>query len=366
MSTTILEREPGHDVVGETGTFTDEAAPSDAPPSETVQGETCTHCHNTESFGLSEWCPKCGYHPRFKRVFDMDAGSWDDGPADFSKLVPPWARVLVLGMLGIVVLGVVVRLQFSVPHRAVWTLSQVLLGLLVFGAGHIAAYTHAAAESDKVGPFDMLFQPFAIWKPTLRDLPANAWRTWLGSWGMTAGIVALAVVGGIDWLGIFDADWGVKKAAQGNLVHHIVDKARKEKGEGAESLEDAMKDFAGEEKPEEKPKKKPTVKADCLLIGYTLGTKGTVAELLFASVRKKKLQYVGQFVFADLPPEVRAELDRVLPLLKRGTPFVDCKVSGANWVHPVKVLRFDVEGWTSTNRIKAPAFDEVLEDLRLQ
>lgn len=327
----------------------------------------CSHCGRTEPWTESEWCPSCGYSQRFGRVFDLGQTSeeWSElDAADLGEAVPPWLRILLGGVVSIIAMSIAARFTLPVEVRAAWTILQLLAAMAAFGVGHFTAYLYATAESDKFGPFDLLMKPGGLWRPTFRDLPEHAWRTWVAAWGITGFLAALFLVGGINWMGIFEADWGFKKSAKGNLLHEVVKRAREERDAGAESMEEALDEFAGEEE-ETKPEKKFTKReADAIVVGYTKNGDGGVSSLLLASMYRRKLVYAGPIEFRSLPPEVREEFMKVLTKLERPTPFVDATVSGGIWLHPVKLLRVKFTSFTTRGRMRDVEFDELLENLR--
>ena len=105
--------------------------------------------------------------------------------------------------------------------------------------------------------------------------------------------MAVAVIGGVRYSAIFD-DWGFEKQATPNLLNEITKQAREHEGEGADSLEDAVNDFAGEEEPvEEEPVIVERFAMDCLIIGYTGNSPDKFDGLVLAALLRGRLQYVG-------------------------------------------------------------------------
>ncbi len=335
---------------------------------ETEREPLCKNCGRTEPWTETEWCPTCGYSERFGRTFDLGQQSedWDPEPTDLSDAIAPWVRILGAGVVALFLVGIAVRFTLPTSTRAVWTMFQVLAGLLLFATGHLAAYMAAVSESDKFGPVDLFMKPFGIWRPTTRDLPKNAWRIWCAGWGVTAVLVAVAVVGGINWMGIFEEDWGFKKSAEVNLVKEVTKRARAEREGGPDTLEEALDEVAGEEEATAEEEKKQEIvrkeEVDVLVLGYVPGTRGRIQSLMLASMFRRKLQYVGSLPFATLPDDVQAALTRELPTIQRPTPFVDVS-HGGTWVEPQKVLRVNFVKWSSKGRLDNPVFDEMLEDV---
>jgi len=237
-------------------TVDDEAA---APAGEKTSDEAgwnaddyCPHCGSAEPWGCSSWCPQCGFYPMFGKC--VETGPHRNAPEelDFFKLVPPWAWILGAGIAAIVVLSFSASMVIKerAGLRLLWALAQCGLGAIAASIAHFSAYLSAIVDSDRFTPFDFIMKPVDIWKTVAKALPKVAWRFWALSWGVTASLCALLVIGGIRYSAIFD--WGIEKPAEANLVQAIVDEARQEQDGGAESLEEAMNDFVGDEESAKK------------------------------------------------------------------------------------------------------------------
>lgn len=341
------------------------AAVPDAANPESKETSACPKCGSTEPWGLASWCPNCGYYPALgictvEKPVELDQQAEEAKP--IWELVPAWAWTLAAGIVAVVALSVAGRIVTPDKSwaRTWWALAQCAAGLLVFSVGHGWAYYVAIMESDKFGVLDFLMKPLGLWRNSLRKLPEAAPRLWLASWGGMAAVCALAIVGGIRYSAIFE-DWGVRGRAQHNLVHEITQRAREQEGD-SRSLEEAVKDFAGEEEAAEaKAAEVVHETIDCVVIGYTKKEGDTEFEsLLLASLVKENLEYVGM-VSLDIPAEVRQELNRRLAKLQRNTPFVSCTQAGI-WVKPVLACRVQYSGW-SAGRLNQPRFETMLKDL---
>jgi hypothetical protein len=175
-------------------------------------------------------------------------------------------------------------------------------------------------------------------------------------WGLAAVVCGVAIIGGIRYSAVFD-DWGFAKRAQPSIIQAVVDQAQQER-EGAESLEDAMKDFTGE--PEDESLKNMS-RTDCLIFGYTVNQEGEVRGLLLAGVVESKLNYVGKLSFKDLPPEVQSSIRGRFQELKRKKSFIKVPFA-ARWLEPRLMCTIAYAGWGDDKLMRHPRFVQLLAD----
>jgi len=348
---------------------TDTAEQNSAPAVETAEpaaGPACSNCGSTEPWGAASWCPCCGYYPAFNTC--VDTGPRQDEPAEainFLKVFPQWVWVLAAGIVAIFALSLTARLSLppTGSKRLVWTLLQMAIASVSIFVAHLTAFLSGVPESEKASPFDLFMKPVELWKPALRKLPRHAWRVWCMAWGLWGMFCAVVLVGGVRYSAIFD-DWGFEKRASVNVVQAIVDKARDEAEEGAESLDGAVKDFVGEEE-EEKDENEELDKlpqTDCLILGYIPNGNGGFSSLLVASVVGNQLRYVGSISVDDIPAEERAALYRRMHSLEQSKPFVKTDMS-ATWLKPVLMCRVAYKQWTKSQQLDGPRFREMLKDV---
>jgi hypothetical protein len=301
-------------------------------------------------------------------VIDPEGRSgWEDQPAtapvNLVQALPPWAWACGGGVVAIFFASLICRVAIPADSsiRLLWSLLQLVIGMVISGCAQFAAYLFAVPKSDKVHPFDMFMKPIEIWKPTINALPATAPRVCLIAWGVTAVICALFITGGIPWGRAFD-DWGFEKRAEKNLVQSIVDKARQQKKDQAESLEEAMEDFTGKATDQLEPEV-PRVKSDCLIVGYTKTPDGEdLASLLLASAPRGVLEIVGTLPADTIPREERRRLLRRMAALETSRPLIESTYS-ATWLEPKLMIRVAHEDWTKDKKVKKPIFDEMLKDI---
>lgn len=363
---------------------------------------TCSECGTYEPWGLSSWCPQCGFYPKLGRRVgqtDMQGQSLEQHPQpeNIWELIPAWGWVLGVGTVAAIGLSVGGRFYCEDPGQlCLWTIAQATVGLMMFLIGHFTAYLNAVSRSADFSILSIIVTPFKIWRPAILRFPQGAWKIDLAVWGLTLVVGAFAIVGGFEFNSLFK-DWGVKKTANVNLLASVVDQAKSAEDEGgADNIEEALNDFAGgteEEKAasakaaaakaaasaavapekEKEPKTEPDPELqtvpmkeyDCLVVGYSALPNGTIDAVLLASSYNKHLVYAGYIRGSDLPEEIRLEWQKRLPRLKQKQPFVKTS-QVATWIKPKITLKVSSEGWTeNTQRLIKPKFDSVLQEISL-
>jgi len=354
-------------------------APS-ADPAKPAVG--CPNCGDLESWGRASWCPHCGFYPRLgicvepameTRCVALPAPK---SPLEMWARLPAWAKVLCCGVLAIFGLSILIRLGTAPKTfaRSLCGVAQLAAGTGIFLTLHALAVLTATMKANRLGFIDAILHPFEVWRPTLQDLPRTGRRVCLATWGFTAAFCAITVIGGIRYSALVD-DWGFKKRAAPNLMEEIrkslVDKANED--EGADTLEDAVKDLAGEEGESDSEKKDPETAAEeeseldmltseCVVIGYnTDRSNGNVSELLLGSVVDGELKYVGS-VTEGIPEGVQQQLLQKLPPLERKTAFIKCP-HDAVWVKPVIGCKAGFKSWTEDKLMQQPVFKELLAEI---
>jgi hypothetical protein len=339
----------------------------------------CPKCGNLESWGATSWCPRCGYYPK------LGTSVVTDDPASQTTVAPPtgylealarlpkWSYVLAVGVLGIFIMSVAVRVTTEDDGfaRSAWSLMQLLVGGMTFVVVHVYAFIRGGMKASGLSGFDVITRPIEVWRPSFRELPATARRIWIGAWGFTAAVCAMLIIGGIRYSALTD-DWGFKARPKQNLLKKIKEQAMANAEDGAKDLDEAIKDFAGDEEVKKKDKKKKKEEADlemlsaeCLVIGYNVDKKtGQVHELILASLIDEKLQFAG-IVSGGIPGEIQRVLQEKLPLIEQETPFLKCPVS-ARWVKPVVSCRAAFKEWNKSKRMQKPVLKELLDEVKVK
>ena len=357
---------------------TAESAASSVPETEAAG---CPKCGTLESWGTASWCPNCGYYPRLGMVVggeQVAAQEPDSQPAPSTHLealarLPQWSYILAAGVIGIFFVSLAVRIVTPDDSlaRSLWSTTQLLVGALTFIGMHAYAFIKAGARANRLNAFDIIVHPIDVWRPTFQGLPGTAKRVWAGIWGLTAAICAITIIGGIRY-SVLTEDWGFKERPKQNLMKRIRDQMlanAKDAEEGADNLNDAIKDFAGDEeakkKEEEKKHELEMLSADCVVIGYNVDKQtGDVTGLVLATVVDDKLQYAG-VVNTGISEEAQEQLRKKLPALEQKDPFLKCPVS-AIWVKPVVTCRTSFKSWSENKRMESPVFEELLAETDLK
>jgi hypothetical protein len=354
------------------------AAGTTPSPSAPAAAVGCPNCGNLESWGRSSWCPQCGFYPRLGiSVEPALAARKEDVPAPKSPVemwarIPVWGRVLCGGVLAIFVMSLLIRLG-TAPQgfaRSLLGVLQLAVGMGFFLTLHAVAVLMASMKSNRLGFIDAILHPFEVWRPTLQELPRTARCVCLASWGLTAALCAVVVIGGIRWSAIVD-DWGFKKRAAANLADEIRkslgEKAREEAG--ADNLNDAVKNLGGEgdsgtegSETAAEESELDMLTSECVVIGYNLDhSTGNVSELLLGSVVEGELKYVGS-VTEGIPENIQQQLAERLPTLERKTAVIKCP-HAAVWVKPVISCMAGFKSWTENKQMQQPVFKELLADI---
>jgi hypothetical protein len=335
-----------------------------------VQREvSCSNCGSTDPWGGSTWCPQCGFYPSLGKCIDTGSSTTEEPEAvDFWQAVPDWVWVMGGGVVAIAVMTIAVALCLPKESliRPFWTLTQAGIGLVAVCVAHVSAFLFGVVKSEKLGPVDIMLRPVELWKPSLSMLPQGAWRFWLLAWGLTAAVCAATLIGGVQYSRMFD-DWGVSRRGDANVVHAVVQAARKVREGGPESLEEAMDEFTGQAQPEaaEIPPPDPTLRSetvDSLIVGYTTDLHDELSSLLLATVVEGKLRFVGKMSAKGIPLEVRKVLLQKMPKLRQARPFVKTSQS-ATWLKPALMCRVAFVDWTRDRRLRKPQFRELLAEV---
>lgn len=346
---------------------------------------TCPKCGTTEPWGMTSWCPSCGYYPSLGQsaeslsqlaAQDFAEDEEETQIENWWELVPSWAWTTLAGAFGIFVVSLAVRLTLSVENgRGLWALGQLGLGAFAFFIVHLMVFLDSSKRTDKLSPFDLFMRPIEVWKPVVGDLPASVNRVNTGVWCLTAMLSAVTIVGGIRYSAIFD-DWGFEQPQNTNLLQEAVAEAKKnakkQAQKGAQSVEAAVKELTGEaeeaagdaldaggelvdesglgdklegEQTDEDGAgdddgQRPGGEADgprefteaeianwprqeCLVIGYDLSASDDFATLHLAAVVDGSLTYLGTVNAEKLPLFTRKKMHFRMENLRRGAPIVD-------------------------------------------
>ncbi len=234
--------------------------------------------------------------------------------------------------------SVVVRLvtPSGSAFRMHWSLTQLVVGLLAFASCHLITFLFAVADDADTGMLDIVLRPLKLWFKLFAKLPARLWLVDTAAAGLTAAVMSVVVIGGLPYERLWD--WGFKQPPKQNLMGAVMSQVQKVQGDGADNLEDAVKDFAGTQnlddggKPIASPPPKPRQQADCVILGYRLDATGRLHSLVLGTAFKKKLVFAG-VVTPKLAAEESAGVLQMLSDTSAKQPYLPLQFR-ATWVVP--------------------------------
>ncbi len=295
---------------------------------------------------------------------------WRKHLAVWRGLVPWWAWLVIGTTLGCLGAGVAAQIAtLGNPAVQTWCgVAGLVGGLVIAAAAHVVAFILCSFEDANFGVADIIVKPLKSWKQIASGLPENIALANSANFGVSLALTAALVVGGIPYERLLD--WGFTARPKQSLVGAIASAASEGKAEGADSLEGAVNDFAGEAgvdglngagAPSEEVK--PREKLECLIIGYHAGKSGGVQALLLATDVAGKLAFVGQ-----VQPEL--ETTEAIDLLKKfdqnvsTRPLVKTSLT-ATWLRPRFTCRVTYSDWPKGQRPQELEWDEMLDEVQL-
>jgi hypothetical protein len=194
-------------------------APSVVPDSTPVpagttpaEADACPQCSAKliDPNGLG-WCRACGYchsleQERKSRPLQRPALPAKSSPLcllECGRLLtraPTWVWVLLTGVVTVVAgsLPPMLSLAEGSLARCLWCTSQLVLGVLMILVAQAWALMVVADSDDGLGVKDA-FISARLWAVTLKRLPETRRQLWLASWGLTAVLSALFLIGGLSY-----------------------------------------------------------------------------------------------------------------------------------------------------------------------
>lgn len=328
----------------------------------------CPKCGFDGSWGTASWCPQCGYYPG---VTDgicevVRESQVDENPAPKKHLLPVWVKILLGGLAAVGAISVLAKYYFYYygGNIGLWTISQFFIGLAMVLGAQILTTIVAIKSGSQDSLLDGFTNPIEVWRPTLETLPRGSRRICSFAWGLLAAILAIALIGGID----YSAMWGepVKRprSSQTNLVHEFVAESKQgaeARQDGEESdLENAMNDFVGAATSDEN---EPLPPADrplrCVVYGYMKDGRRDFGRVLIAARIQGEWKHVAIIPADGLSSDVRRELAGQFQPLSREEPLVTGPFAGT-WVEPNVGLEVSFDGWTDSRSMISPVFERLL------
>jgi hypothetical protein len=314
-------------------------------------GPQCEKCAAPIKSDVVAICRRCGWYASLGTFVELDQ-NWEiytDQAAEpaavepqkshvrvWLDLMPRWGWVILASVLVVVVESVVARLATPAYSalRTTWSLSQLVIGVIVATACHIFNFVVLAAEDADFGVMDLFLKPLKLWLRAVHRLPTRLWVANAAACGVVAAAMSMLVIGGLPYERLWD--WGFKQPVKQDLMGAVMDRAKELDSGNDGELEDAIGDFAGkantdaEDKPKTPPK--PREKSDCVILGYQVDRSGRLDTLILGAVHKKHLIYAGR-VSPEMPEDERRSLLAQLVAIKTLRPFISIEADGT-WVKP--------------------------------
>lgn len=345
-------------------------------------GTCCEKCSAPMRSDVVTICRQCGWYASLSQFVDVDQDfevySDDNEPTSadpqvshaevWLNLLPRWAWVIIATIVAIVVESAIVRLVTPTgsSFRTIWSLAQLVIGLLAFAGCHVFNFLVAAASDAEVGALDIFLKPLKLWFRAFAKLPVRLWVTDAAAAGLTAALMSVLIIGGLPYERLWD--WGFQPPPKQNLLGAVAKQIQKVEGNGSNSLEDAVSDFAGSQDLDDvdklpTPPPKPRQRTDCVILGYRVDGKGRMGAIVLGTAYGQKLVYAGSV----LPQKSAAELDELrqkLDAVKTKQPYLQLNFN-AVWVRPQYSCRVSFEAQESNGRLLKPRWEQMIGELGL-
>lgn len=349
------------------------------------EGPSCENCGLVGQDTSKTWCQQCGYYAVIGHCVSLTDDDREEGPSaapvavaapsyfGIFQLIPIWGRVLLLQLSLLLVASVAARILLETGSKwhVVWSLAQLGIGLMLFGAAHVLSYLIAIVDDSGWSLTDIVIRPFAIWGPTIAELPTTSRRVQAGASGIVTAILAVVVVGGLPYHWLWS--WGPEEKAEVNLLAAIAERVPEQADDGGD-LTDAMESFANsagvprgalETDPEGRgsavPVEEPMQVIDCLILGYRPLGEDDFSSLVLVGQVDGAVRVVGS-VSEGISSEVRTQLNRRMAEIKRSSPFVPTNIE-AVWLEPVLTCRIQFTQWSPLDQLEQPTFEKLLAEI---
>lgn len=306
------------------------------------------------------------------------------------------AVAFTLAVLTVVLLSVGSQVVFEVhsAERFWYSVLQIVLGTVAYGAAHVASYVHGLRYSDDIEVGDVLTNPLEIWRVAITDLPDSWLRVTIGASGLLAVFLGCTIVDGISidhLLGNRDYPEGI------NVTKYFVQAANRSGREQAAksdlSLEEAIDEFSGQgsdavedndvipvrantpaegperydpwnEEPEDNTQAgvttSPLRSVRCVVLGFVPGSTNGVSGLALGAVFRNKLQFAG-VVFDGVQGTISSDdIARFGTLLQKepAIPDVDT-LNEVFWVKPTVTCDIKCRGVDDNGRLIGPVLHAI-------
>jgi len=345
-------------------------------------GPRCEKCEAPMKSDAVAVCRRCGWYARLNQFVEVDQ-DWetydDEGEqkAEVAKpshvavwlnLLPQWAWVVIATVAAVVAESVVARVvtPSGSAFRTAWSLTQLVVGLLVFAGCHLLTFLFAVADDADTGALDIILKPLKLWFKQFAKLPARLWLTDSAAAGLTAALMSVVVIGGLPYERLWD--WGFKQPPKQNLMGAMMSQMQKAKGEGADNLEDAVNDFAGTQNLDENskpaPPPKPRFTTDCVILGYRVDARGRLSSVILGTAYRRELVFAG-VVTPKLSDSGESELLATFEANQSDQPFLPIQAT-AIWLKPNFTCRVTYAKRSESGRLLDPQWEKLMGGVRLE
>ena len=288
-------------------------APSEQAP---LPSNVCPNCLATSRNSKVEYCEECGYYARFGLVVGGKDETIEEKEFPISSIGAMAAAFTVVGLFNMAVLFYTPQ---GSPERTWWSVSQLFVGLFGVVLGHTYCFLQTMNNNDTVRGWEIVVSPTIGWIESAGHLPKRLWAFVVAVGGLTAVLGSVLVLRGIPYDYVFTL---IPTVERQELASAIIIAESEQQASGNKTLEEALLMFSdeGAEPPLSFLEEPERLYKDAIVIAYWTDSIGIVDRVLLAGAIDGKLQQLGM---ADALPEgARKKLTRVLPKLRRSTPFL--------------------------------------------
>jgi hypothetical protein len=273
------------------------------------------------------------------------------------QLVPRWAWVLLGGVavLGLMSVNAGLLLPPASWQRAVWTTTQVAVGVVGLLLAQVAVCSWLGEQRDGPTLWDLLM-PDRVWRVAIGRLPETRWAVCGAAWCVTLIVCALAFVGGLTY-------WLPKKGATHATVHvaQALDIKKEQTEEETAPAEAPVPPRpAPAPRPEEKAPASKMATARCVVVGYTVEN-DEVTSLVVARQEGGELRYAGT-IKPQLTSEQRDELLKWFGRLASSRPVFRDFAQPVVWLKPQLTCEVEHAGTGDGPLLKEPRFKGLVEE----
>ncbi|MEM8866402.1 MAG: hypothetical protein AAGF31_12725 [Planctomycetota bacterium] len=343
----------------------------------------CEKCARPVASQELSACPHCGWYARAGVFVEIDQ-QWEAATAGPGKqevpkthlqvwmtLIPGWCWLAwgcgVLAVIGSIAARVLIADE---AFRSTWSVTQLFAGMGIGLLCHVTTFIFVSFDDPDLSISDIVVSPLKPWKKLFQQMPTRQWVVCLNTFGMTAAVGAMFIIGGIPYERVWD--WGITPPAKKSLLNAIAEAAPDSSSDMSmeeamsQFAEDAAVDGAGGPKGNGKPAAGAKVarkKADVLILGYHLDRNNLISEFLVASEVNGTLFYGGRVIPVFTPDESMHLVER-LRLAHAPRPTVSAP-DGATWLQPRFTCRISYDKRVESGRLQGIAWEEMLGEIKL-